>query len=56
MILPYMLKARGRSTITTSRISKHLSTEIHVVKELKVAEVSLDSRELPPTLTLNPNP
>lgn len=55
MILPYTLKARGRSTITTSRVSKHLSTEIHVVKELNVARISLDSRELPPTLTVNPN-
>jgi RNA 3'-phosphate cyclase len=55
MILPYMLKARGRSTITTTRISRHLSTEVHVAREFKVAEISIDSGRSPPILTVSPN-
>jgi len=54
MILPYMFKAKGRSRVTTPRISKHLMTEVHIAKLFDVPAISIDDSTVPAELSVTP--
>jgi len=54
MILPYMLKAEGRSKITMPSVSEHLLTEVHVAKMFGAAGLQVDNSRSPPELVVTP--
>jgi len=54
MILPYMLKAEGRSKITIPSVSEHLLTEVHVARMFGVADIQVNNSGFPPELVVAP--
>jgi RNA 3'-terminal phosphate cyclase (ATP) len=44
-LIPYLALAEGRSTFTVSKITKHLLTNIWVVKQFLPIEISVEGRE-----------